>query len=141
MLEDWEGTRAMRIAGNAIGKALGFHLEDIQFGSCRLRMSLSDTVMNIVGRAHGGAIAALIDNAATIAAWAEKGLPEDAWGTTMSLTVNYLAPGNAGDLTAIATSTRRGGGVIFLHVKVIDTEDTPIAEAVVTYKLSRGRRG
>ncbi len=87
---------------------------------------------------HGGAITALIDNAATAAAWAYRGLGKEALGTTISLTCNFLNAGKAADLIADARVTRRGRSTVFVEIHVADTDDRAVAQGLVTYKLNPG---
>jgi uncharacterized protein (TIGR00369 family) len=51
---------------------------------------------------HGGAIASLIDTAAMVAAWSDAEVPAKASGTTVNLSVAYLAPAEKEDLQAVA---------------------------------------
>ncbi len=67
-----------------------------------------------------GAIAALIDIAATAAAWSRADLARAPRGTTVSLTVTYLAAARASDLTATARVVQRGRSLLTCDVAVAD---------------------
>ncbi|MPY79524.1 MAG: hotdog fold thioesterase [Actinophytocola sp.] len=82
---------------------------------------------------HGGAIAALIDVAATAASWASAPVPEKPRGATVGMSVQYLAAGR-GDLRARARVLRQGG-LTSSDVDVVDGSGTLVAKAMVTYKL------
>jgi uncharacterized protein (TIGR00369 family) len=89
-----------------------------------------------VGRVHGGAIAALVDIAATAAFWSHPDIPAQARGATVGFTVNFLKLAVATDLTATATVRRRGGTLCMGDVSVRDSAGTEVAVAMVNYKLS-----
>jgi uncharacterized protein (TIGR00369 family) len=84
---------------------------------------------------HGGAIMSLLDTAAALAAWSahdpSKGVR---WGT-VSVSVSFLASAQGRDLEATARVTRRGRSICFCRVDVRDSEQTAIAEALVSYRL------
>ena len=127
---------AEKIVTGSIGKQMRMTIDDASEGNCIVRMPTDGAVQNEVGRDHGGAITTLIDNAATAAAWSYEGLDKGAWGTTISLTCNFLNPGKSADLIADAKVKRRGRSTVFVEINVCDTEDRDIAQGLVTYKLS-----
>ena len=55
-----------------------------------IRMPGEADIINNVGIADGGAIAMLIDTAATAAAWASSEVKDTTRGMTAALTMNYL---------------------------------------------------
>lgn len=132
--------RAEKIVRGSIGKDMGMSVDDAKEGHCVVRMPTDGAVQNGAGRVHGGAITALIDNAATAAAWAHEGLGKDAWGTTISLTCNFLDAGKSADLIADARVKRRGRSTVFIEINVSDTDERSIAQGLVTYKLNSGGR-
>lgn len=93
----------------------------------------SNTTMGDV--VHGGAIGALIDSAATAAAWAGAEPPPNLRGTTVGMTVTYVAAARASDLLATARVVRRGKSLTFCEVDVADASGATVAKALVTYKL------
>lgn len=130
--------RAEKIVTGSIGKHMSMTIEEASEGRCIVRMPTDGDVQNGAGRVHGGAITALIDNAATAAAWSYSGLTKDAWGTTVSLTCNFLDAGKDADLIADAQVKRRGRSTVFLEINVSDTDGRAIAQGLVTYKLNPG---
>lgn len=84
---------------------------------------------------HGGAIASLIDTAAMVAAWSDVEVPTKVRGTTVNLTVVYLAPAEKEDLQAIARVLSRGRNLIYLDVEVRSASGSAVAKGLVTYKL------
>ena len=130
--------RAEKIVTSSIGGQMGMTVDDAAEGRCVVRMPAVGAVQNGAGRVHGGAITALIDSAATAAAWSYKGLGKNAWGTTISLTCNFLEAGKIADLIADARVKRRGRSTVFVEIDVSDTDDRTIAQGLVTYKLNPG---
>lgn len=93
--------------------------------------------MTIGDVVHGGAVSALIDTAAMAAAWSaiefDGELPK---GTTVGLTVDFLAAARAQELLADARVLRRGSSLCFCEVKVTGADDSKLlATGLVTYKL------
>lgn len=131
-------SQAERITGGSVGGLLGMTVEEATEGRCILRMPAGGNAVNGAGRVHGGAITSLIDNAATAAAWAYEGTTDKAWGTTISLTCNFIGAGKDADLLADARVKRRGRSMVFLEIDVSDTDDRVIAQGLVTYKFSPG---
>ena len=84
---------------------------------------------------HGGAIASLIDTAAMVAAWSEGEVPANARGTTVNITVAYLAAAQQEDLRAVARVLRRGRNLVYLDVEVTGASGNAVAKGLVTYKL------
>lgn len=84
---------------------------------------------------HGGAIASLIDTAAMVAAWCGAEVPENLRGSTVGLTVTFLAPADDEDVTATARLVRRGSRLATVAVDVHTGSGTQVATALVTYQI------
>jgi uncharacterized protein (TIGR00369 family) len=84
---------------------------------------------------HGGALSALIDTAATAAAWAGAETSGDVRGTTVGLTVNFVGPARSQDVTATARVSRRGRSLVFVDVEAAAADGKLVSKALVTYKL------
>ncbi|MEM7751259.1 MAG: hotdog fold thioesterase, partial [Pseudomonadota bacterium] len=65
---------------------VGLAVEEAEVDRVVIRMRGQDHIMNGVGIAHGGALATLIDTAATAAAWASSDVKPTTRGTTVALT-------------------------------------------------------
>ena len=128
--------RAAKIIESSVGGILRMTVEDASESRCVVRMPTDDIVQNGAGRVHGGAITALIDNAATAAAWSHPDIGRESWGTTVSLTCNFLGAGKTADLLADARVTQRGRSTVFVEINVSDTDGRAIAQGLVTYKLT-----
>lgn len=115
---------------------LGMRLRSVDEDRAVLVLPFSEDVVTIGDVVHGGAISALIDTAATAASWSALEFDEPPRGTTVSLSVDFLAAGRAQDLVAEARVLRRGSTLCFSEVKVTGDEDaTLVASGLVTYKL------
>ena len=96
---------------------------------------IAEALVTIGTIVHGGAIASLIDTAAAVAAWSNAEVPANGRGTTVNLTVAYLAPALKEDLQAVARVLRRGRNLVYLDVEVSNAAGSAIAKGLVTYKL------
>ncbi len=106
-------------------------------GRAVMRLDHSESNTTLPDRIHGGAILALIDCAATAAAWTTIDKPEDYQGTTVGLTTNFIAPGRSQALSADARIVRQGRTLTHLECVVTDADGGTVAKALITYKLSR----
>ena len=114
---------------------LGMQLIDIQPGMATLTLPFAEYNVTIGTIVHGGAIASLIDTAAMVAAWSDGEVPAKVRGTTVNLTVAYLAAAEQEDLQAVARVLRRGRNLVYLDVEVSGASGSTVAKGLVTYKL------
>ncbi len=114
---------------------LGIQLTDMQPDVATLMLPFADSLITIGTTIHGGAIASLIDTAAMVAAWSDDSVPDNLRGTTVSLTVTYLAPAEHEDIQATARVLKRGRSLVYLDVEVQSVSRKSIARGLVTYKL------
>src|SRR6266851_3890807 len=87
---------------------LGLRVESADDGAVTVRMPFHPRLLNYGPPdvpIHGGAIATLADFAACAAVWT---MPQTSSSATVSLTVNYSAPGIQSDLIAKAVVRRAG---------------------------------
>jgi uncharacterized protein (TIGR00369 family) len=114
---------------------LGIRLVSIQPGEAVLTLPFASENVTIGTVVHGGAIASLIDTAAMVAAWSDAPVPDKLRGSTVNLTVTYLAPANNEDLQATARVLRRGKSLVYVDVDVQGTSSGPVAKGLATYKI------
>ena len=114
---------------------LGIQLTEMQPDMAILTLPFTSSLITIGTIIHGGAIASLIDTAAMVAAWSDTTVPDNPRGTTVSLTVAYLAAAESEDLQATARVLRRGRSLVYLDVEVQSKSGTSVAKGLVTYKL------
>jgi len=125
---------AEHIAGAPLARLLGVALERVEPDTVVVRLPFRPAVTTVGDLVHGGAIGALIDVAATAAAWTGADLARAPRGTTVGLTINYLAGARGEDLRATARVIQRGRSLIVCEVAVAGAE-RDVARALVTYKL------
>lgn len=113
----------------------GIELTDLGDGWAQLRLGFRDELTTIGTVVHGGAIATLIDTAAMTAAWSGAQPPDTIRGSTVGLSVTYLAPADGASITATAEALRRGRRLTNLRVDVHTDDGTHVAAAIVTYQI------
>jgi uncharacterized protein (TIGR00369 family) len=114
---------------------LGIRLVDMGPGSATLGLPFAEALVTAGTTVHGGAVASLIDTAGMVAAWSGGEVPDRLRGSTVGLTVSYLAPADGEDLEASATVLRRGRSIVHVDVDVRTASGTAVAKGLVTYKL------
>ena len=114
---------------------LGIRLVDMGPGSATLGLPFAEALVTAGTTVHGGAVASLVDTAGMVAAWSGGEVPDRLRGTTVGLTVSYLAPADGEDLQASATVLRRGRSIVHVDVDVRTASGTAVAKGLVTYKL------
>jgi uncharacterized protein (TIGR00369 family) len=115
---------------------VGLKVEAATEGAVSVRMPFHPRLLNYGPPdvpIHGGAIATLADFAACAAVWT---MPQTSSSATISMTVNYSAPGIQSDLIAKAAVRRAGKRVASLTVEIRDHHGNLVADALVTYKIA-----
>jgi uncharacterized protein (TIGR00369 family) len=132
-----DGTELIRqwLEGSPFVTKLGVVTEKLEPGTAVLTLAYDPSLATIADVVHGGAISSLIDTAAAAAAWAGVEVPGSIRGTTVAISVNFLAAARAQDITASARVTRRGKNLAFIDVDVTTPDGAVVATALVTYKL------
>jgi uncharacterized protein (TIGR00369 family) len=123
------------IASGPFDQQLGVSVEDLDPDRTAIRLPFRHELTTHGDLVHGGAIASLVDVAATAAAWSGADPDKVLRGTTVGFTVNYLSPGRGQDLIATARVVKRGKALCVCHVDVSGEDGTLVACALVTYKL------
>src|SRR5438105_11614242 len=123
------------IVSSPLAGLLGIDVVAIERDHVRLRLPYRTEVTTVGDVVHGGAISALIDSAATAAAWSGADLSTNPRGTTIALTVNFLAAARGQTIVADARVTQRGKTITFCEVEARDAAGKLVATALVTYKL------
>jgi len=123
------------IVGSPFGTLVGVVPETIEPDRVRLRLPFRPEVTTVGDVVHGGAIASLVDVAATAAVWSGADLAASQRGTTIGFALNFLAAGRGQDLLATATVIQRGRTICVCEVDVRGMDGDPVARALVTYKI------
>ena len=124
------------IVDSPLGRLLGIEIETVEPDRVRLTLPFRAEVTTLADVVHGGAISALIDTAATAAAWSSADLSRNPRGTTIGLTVNFIAAARGETIIADARVIQRGATITVLEVGVTGRSGQTVARALVTYKLS-----
>ena len=127
------------IAAGPFGQHVGLSVDEVETDRVVVRMHGQPHILNGLGNVHGGATAALLDTAATAAAWATPDAKPTTRGTTVALTINYIGAGRSGDIIAEATVVSRGGTLTVVDAIARDEAGRTVAKAQVTYKLDLAR--
>jgi uncharacterized protein (TIGR00369 family) len=114
---------------------LGIRLESIEPDRARLAMPYRPELATIGDVVHGGALSALVDTAAMAASWSAHDGSGPLRGTTVGLSVDFLAAARGLQVTADARVIRRGKSLCFCDVEVSDADGGLVAKGIVTYKL------
>jgi uncharacterized protein (TIGR00369 family) len=114
---------------------LGMRLESIEDDRARLVMPYRPELATIGDVVHGGALSALVDTAAMAASWSAHDTSEPLRGTTVGLSVDFVAAARGQEVTAHARVIRRGKSLCFCDVDVTDPDGGVVAKGIVTYKL------
>jgi uncharacterized protein (TIGR00369 family) len=115
---------------------LGIRLDQIEPDRARLVMPYRDELATIGEVVHGGALSAIVDTAAMTASWSAHELEGGQLrGTTVSLSVDFVAAAQGQEVTADARVIRRGKNLCFCDVDVTDASGRLVAKGIVTYKL------
>ena len=135
-MPDLDAILRTAIVESPLGRLLGMELTAAAPDRVTIRLPFRPEVTTIGDLVHGGAISALVDVTATAAAWSRADLTRGPRGTTIGMTVNFLNGARAHDLVATGTIIQRGQSIVVCEVTVDDDAGTPIARALVTYKLT-----
>ena len=127
------------IVGAPYGALLGLRSVAVERDRVRVALPFRPEVTTLGEMVHGGAIGSLVDVAATAACWAHPEATLQARGSTVGLSLSFLAPGLGCELVADARVVRRGGSLCTCEVVVEDAAGEAVARALVTYKLSLAR--
>ena len=114
---------------------LGIELVGLEPDAAELRLPFKPELATMGDTVHGGALAALLDTAVTVAAWSHDEEPESLAGATVSLHIDYVAAARGKDLIARARLTKRGRRLCFVRAEASEPEGRVVATAQGTYQL------
>jgi uncharacterized protein (TIGR00369 family) len=100
-------------------RLLGWHLIDARpdDGWIRLGFDGKADFCNPAGFVHGGFLSAMLDDAMNQAAFIKA--DGKAYPSTISMTVNFLAPAKVGPIVVEATVTQFGKTVVFVEARLM----------------------
>src|SRR5262245_14481944 len=126
------------IAASPLARLLGMRVERVEEDVVAVRLPFRGEVTTVGDLIHGGAISALVDVAATAAAWSKVDLDRNPRGTTIGLSLNFLAGARGVDIVATARVIQRGRAIVVAEVQVEEPSGRAVARALVTYRLAIG---
>lgn len=137
--EEMAANLADRFENAPFNKKLGVKGVLFERGRAVLALDFADENITVSDIVHGGAIAGLVDCAATAAAWTTIDNPTEYNGITIDLTLNFIASARSSAIQADAYIIRQGRSITYLECTVTDTDGQVISKSLVTYKLSKIR--
>jgi uncharacterized protein (TIGR00369 family) len=112
-------------------------------GYAKARLAFKPSLTQLTGLFHAGAIIALADETATVAAMWEINPTADfkpeQFPLTIQLSVNLIRNTNQGTITAEAHIVHRGRTTMVIEVKVRDEQERLLATVVVTALVPQNR--
>lgn len=116
---------------NTASEYLSFHgitLLEAENGSSKVVMNINNSIANIYGTVHGGALFTLADTAAGSACYSRK---EKC--VTLNSTIHFIHPGIKGVLTAYGKEVSRGRKTGIYDVTITDEDDKIVCSATFTF--------
>ncbi len=124
------------IGQSPYSRLLGIRVEAVGEGAVRAHLPWSPELVTLGDQVHGGALASLVDVAATAAAWCTASLPRNPRGTTIGFQIQFLAAARAEPVVAEARVVSRGRSITVVEVIGRAPDGRSLVQALVTYKLS-----
>lgn len=117
------------IPGPPISAALGFTLEEAEFGRVVFSLEPREEHYNPLGSVHGGVYATLLDSAAGCAI--QSALPAGTGYTSLDLSVKFLRPITiaTGKVWAVGSILSRGRRTGLAQAQLLDSEERLVAHA------------
>jgi len=113
---------------------LGFEIEDVRHGYCRMRMPLRQEIKQAAGLVHGGALASLLDSVLVPAIGVT--VPQGSTYSTVDLHVQYLAALTDDDAVAEGWIVRQGKSTVFGESEAFAASTGRlVAKAILTYNV------
>lgn len=110
-------------SGDLFPKSLGIELLELEPGRAVVTMTVTESMANFHGTAHGGALFTLADTAFALSC-NSHGTP----AVALSVTMDYMAPSRPGDrLVAVAEEAQRTKRTGSYHITVTANGETKIA--------------
>jgi uncharacterized protein (TIGR00369 family) len=125
-------------------ETLGFEMVGLNQAEqwVEIAFTANETMLNPTGRVQGGFLAAMLDEALSIAGQVASGMTHIM--STLEQKTSYLAAAKPGRLVARGRVTRLGRTVVFLEGEIRDADGRVCATATATalpveYKSNRGK--
>jgi uncharacterized protein (TIGR00369 family) len=112
---------------------LGARLGRVEAGAVEVELDLGPQHLNLFGTMHGGLIATLADTATGLAMLTT--LEAGTTHLTASIGVTFLAPGQAGTVTARGRVLKHGRRFGYAEADVVDEAGNLLARATATFTI------
>ena len=123
MNEHIEALKEKFETGDLFPRSLGIELVELKPGRAVVAMTVTESMANFHGTAHGGALFTLADTAFALSC-NSHGTP----AVALSVTMDYMAPARPGDrLVAVAEEAQRTKRTGSYHITVTANGETKIA--------------
>lgn len=116
---------------------IGMSLDEIDFDSCIIGVTLGEKHLQPFGIIHGGVLATLIDTATFWAGFLR--LPDDVGLVNVDLKLNYLKAVSSGKLRAVGKCLRAGRVISYTEASVFDAGGELIAHGTSTLMALPGK--
>ena len=128
-------------AKNLYWQTLGMRVVDAKRGWSRVRLPITEGLLNAVGApVHGGVIGSLVDASCGAAVATLSDPTEPARRVTLDMNVSYLNAAFSGDLFAEATVIKSSSTLVFISANIYDARQRLIATGRCTYMRLDGRK-
>ena len=135
-MAEWNHGVVDVIGRSPYAQQLGIQVEAVGEGHVRARLPFAPRNVTVGEQVHGGALASLVDVAATAAAWCSSKLPQSPRGTTISFQIQFLSGARAEEVEVDARVITRGNQITIVEVDGRGADGRAVVKALVTYKLS-----
>lgn len=120
-----------RVTASPFAEALGLEPLEAAPGCVRLRMPFSDSLLQSLGRVHGGALFSLADHASGWAAYSMLEAGERC--ATLEMKINYIAALRDEDCVAEARVIHKGRTSIVVEAEIKTSGHKLIAKTLATF--------
>lgn len=137
MSEAWYGRMRELYDRSPVHAALGMRLGELGPGNAEVVFTPSEQVMNVHGAVHGGTLATVADSALLQSVRTLTG--EGDRLVTLELKINYVAPARGEEFRCVGRVVRVGRSSGVATATVHDADGTPVAIALGTIHITRGK--
>jgi len=124
-----------RLQSSPFWTKVGFELESSKAGRVRIRLPYDIANTTTATALHGGAIAATLDAAGSLAAWSSEER-EDVSGQLLACDVSYIAGALGEDIFGEAEVLRKGKEIVYTTIRVLNGDGKLLASANHIYNLT-----
>lgn len=114
-------------------KHIGFEIIEVEDDRVKIKLAISDHLLNVNGTLHGGIHATMLD---FVQGMLLRSVTKERCVTT-SLTTQYLAAVSEGDIFAEAKILQLGYNLAFLEAEITNSEGKVLAKGLGNFKILR----